>query len=153
MCEFKIAVVDDEEDIFELVKLAFEEAQTIKAPQYRLDWFQDGKVFVEHCREKALPNLVILDLKMPIMNGFEVLEQLRKDARLQAIPVVVLSSSDRLDDIHVTYSLGARSFITKPKRFESLVEVAESLGDYWFLGVVKLPIEEGLCGDKSVGDR
>src|SRR5258706_5555140 len=68
-----------------------------------------------------LPDLVLLDLKMPRLSGFEVLEWLRQEQKSRSLPVVVLSSSDHETDIKRAYSLGANSYLVKPVEFESLV--------------------------------
>ena len=78
-----------------------------------------------------LPDLVLLDLKMPRLSGFEVLEWLRKEQKCRSLPVVVLSSSDHETDIKRAYSLGANSYLVKPVAFDSLVEIAKTIHQYW----------------------
>ena len=86
------------------------------------------------------PDLILLDLSLPKLDGREVLKEIRKDASLCAIPVVVLSASDDRDDILKSYELNANSFVTKPVNFERFREVIQSIDNYWF-GVVQLPSE------------
>lgn len=84
------------------------------------------------------PSLILLDLRMPRMDGFEVLTALKADPKLQSIPVVVLTTSAAEEDIVRSYSLGVNSFITKPVTFEGLVQAVRTLGQYWF-ELVELP--------------
>src|SRR5438477_2531535 len=78
-----------------------------------------------------LPNLVLLDLKMPRLSGFDVLEWLRQDAKCRSLPVVVLSSSNQDADVQRAYALGANSYLVKPVDFETLVEIVRAVHHYW----------------------
>jgi CheY-like chemotaxis protein len=78
-----------------------------------------------------LPRLVLLDLKMPRVTGFDVLAWMRNDEQLRAMPVVVLSSSNHDADVKRAYDLGANSYLLKPVGFDALVEIARSLDQYW----------------------
>jgi CheY-like chemotaxis protein len=84
------------------------------------------------------PGLILLDLNMPRKDGREALREIRSNAALRRIPVVVLTTSKADTDIGVLYDLGANSFISKPVDFESLVNVVRTLGQYWF-NMVQLP--------------
>jgi CheY-like chemotaxis protein len=77
-----------------------------------------------------LPGLVLLDLKMPRMNGFEVLQWVRQQPQFTALQVVVLSSSDEIRDINRAYQLGANSFLVKPLSFDEFVGMLEALRSY-----------------------
>lgn len=77
--------------------------------------------------------VVLLDLKLPRMDGLEVLERMRTDPRTKVVPVVVLTSSREDPDVARSYSLGANSYIVKPIEFEEFVKVVSSLGLYWLL--------------------
>lgn len=85
-----------------------------------------------------LPKVILLDLKMPKVNGLEVLESLRADERTQAIPVVILTSSAEDPDINRAYEMGANSYIVKPVGFEKFTQTVVELGWYWMV-VNKLP--------------
>ena len=89
------------------------------------------------------PGLILLDLNMPVKDGREVLEEMKSNAALRRIPVVVLTTSRADTDIDRIYSLGANSFITKPVRYESLVEVMRVISQYW-LRIVELPASNSL---------
>jgi len=83
-------------------------------------------------REKhPLPELVLLDLKMPRVNGFEVLHWMRREEKYRRVPVVVLSSSNHEADVQRAYEAGANSFLVKPVDFNALVEMVKSLHRYW----------------------
>lgn len=79
------------------------------------------------------PRLVLLDLKLPKINGLEVLEKLKSDPRTRKIPVVVMTTSAEEPDVKRAYDLGANSYIVKPVNFEQFVEVVQQLGFYWLL--------------------
>jgi CheY-like chemotaxis protein len=84
------------------------------------------------------PGLILLDLNMPKKDGREVLAEIKADADLRSIPVVVLTTSKAEEDVANTYDLGVNSFITKPVTFEGLVQAMEAFSRYW-LEIVELP--------------
>jgi two-component system response regulator len=79
------------------------------------------------------PKLILLDLKMPKVNGIEVLRELKANETSKAIPVVVLTSSREDPDIKVCYDLGVNSYIVKPVEFDGFLKAVSSLGLYWLL--------------------
>ncbi len=82
---------------------------------------------------KPLPALIILDLKLPKIDGLAVLKQIRSEERTKLIPVVVLTSSNEEKDVISSYDLGANSFIRKPVDFVKFIEVASQIGLYWLM--------------------
>lgn len=80
---------------------------------------------------RSLPKVVLLDLNMPRVDGFEVLRRLRDDSRTRQLPVVVLTSSDEERDIARTYALGVNSYVVKPIDFDQYVQAVSELGFYW----------------------
>ncbi|MDJ0806754.1 MAG: response regulator [Gammaproteobacteria bacterium] len=108
----------------------------------RIDVARDGQealdfLFCEgeyHQRDPAeLPQVILLDLKLPKLSGLQVLERMRADTRTRHIPVVVLTSSDDEQDIMRSYDLGANSYVRKPVDFEQFLEAARQLGLYWLV--------------------
>ena len=80
---------------------------------------------------EALPTVILLDLKLPKVDGLEVLRQFKKHDVVKTVPVVVLTSSSENQDIKVAYELGANSYIVKPVDFDKFIEVAEHIELYW----------------------
>jgi two-component system, response regulator len=84
-------------------------------------------------REPDLPQLVLLDLKLPKIDGLEVLRQVRADASTRLLPIVVLTSSDEEQDLLDSYQLGANSYIRKPVDFDQFIDATRQLGLYWLV--------------------
>ena len=84
------------------------------------------------------PDLILLDLNLPRMDGRDVLRDIKKDATLKRIPVVILTTSDAEQDILKSYDLNANCYITKPVDLEQFSKVVHSIEDFWF-SIVKLP--------------
>jgi CheY-like chemotaxis protein len=106
-----------------------------------LRFVEDGEELLDYLRHSGKygepdtaprPGLVLLDLNMPRKDGREALREIKADANLHRIPVVVLTTSKADTDIGRMYDLGANSFIAKPVQFEALVKVMRVLGEYWF---------------------
>ncbi len=105
-------------------------------------WVKDGAValdFLFHTGVYAertsnnIPKLVLLDLKLPKVDGLEVLRRVKSDEKMKVIPVVVLTSSQEEQDRVNSYKLGVNSYIVKPVEFEKFVSAIENLGLYWLL--------------------
>ena len=131
-----ILVVEDDPLDREMIELAFKRA-VIKSPvvtvtddQEALDYLQAQGKFRERHPED-LPSVIVLDLDMPRVDGFEFLRRVKPTPDLAAIPVVVLTTSEFDKDLSQSYPLRANSCITKPGDFERLVEVARAVHEYW----------------------
>lgn len=104
----------------------------------------DGEQVLEYLNQRGdfagapRPHLVVLDLRMPKKGGLEVLAEMQQDAALRTIPVVVLSSSDRPEDISLSYARGANSYVTKPASLAGLREGLGALARYW-MDIATLP--------------
>ena len=108
----------------------------------RIHWVKDGAAALEYifCTGEYsdrdmnnIPKVILLDLKLPKVNGLEVLKKIKSDERTRYIPVVVLTSSREGPDIKTCYDLGVNSYIVKPVEFEKFFKVVEDLGLYWIL--------------------
>jgi two-component system response regulator len=128
-----ILLVDDNPDDVELTVRAFRRS----ACASEIIALADGEAALTFLFETAttdpdrVPSVVLLDLKMPRVDGHDVLRAMRADARTKYIPVVVLSSSGEPSDIARSYELGANSFIQKPVDFDTFVDTAQQLSRYW----------------------
>ncbi|MGH8737481.1 MAG: response regulator [Burkholderiales bacterium] len=109
-------------------------------------WLKDGEQALNYlfrrgeyeAREDSYPRLVLLDLKMPRVDGMEVLKAVKADARTRRIPVVVMTSSQEEKDLAQSYDLGVNSYIVKPVDFSAVADVARQAGYYW-LAVNRTP--------------
>ncbi|HZH43501.1 MAG TPA: response regulator [Lysobacter sp.] len=133
-----ILLVEDNQDDEELTRIAFERA-SIGHP---LEVARDGEEALAALQrpDGLLPALVLLDLKLPKIDGLEVLQRMRADPRTRLLPVVVLTSSRAQRDIAESYRLGANSYIRKPVDFDQFVATVQQLGRYW-LALNELPLE------------
>jgi CheY-like chemotaxis protein len=87
-----------------------------------------------------LPDLILLDLKMPGIDGFEVLRQIKNTDILKRIPVIILTSSKEEGDRTLSYDIGANSYLLKPVSFDGFVDVVKKIGDYWFTLNINAPV-------------
>lgn len=123
-----ILLVEDNPDDAELTGLAVRRGVPAKIGVAR-----DGEEALDYLFDEAndLPRLVVLDLRLPGIDGFEVLRRMRENERTQVTPVVILSSSDSPADIVRCYRLGANSYVRKPVDFEEFAGLIHRLGAYW----------------------
>ncbi len=128
-------VEDDENDV-ELFGHACRRAgvtcqvHVVADGQEAIDYLSGGGKYADR-QQHPFPHLVLLDLKVPRINGFQVLAWLRKHERSRRLPVVVFSSSDHEADVRRAYELGANSYLAKPTDFRELVELAAAVHRYW----------------------
>lgn len=132
-----ILLIEDNPDDVALTQRAFEknnvQAKIVVARDgvEALDFLFGHAGAPGHTNGRTLPSLILLDLKLPKVDGLQVLERLRSDTRTKLIPVVILTSSKEERDVTSGYRLGANSYIRKPVDFEKFVETVKQLGSYW----------------------
>lgn|SRR5690606_1121299 len=141
-----ILMADDDEDDRILAAEALKESRVIN----NFICVEDGEELLAYLRRKGKysdtgkyphPSLILLDLNMPRLDGREALAQIKADAALRGIPVIILTTSAAEEDMVKGYELGAASFITKPVTFDKLVDLMKTLGHYW-IEFVELPYKE-----------
>jgi len=133
-----ILLAEDNPDDILLTQRAFKKSKVanelviVRDGQEVLDFlFAEGKY--DGRDTSIMPEVILLDLKMPRMDGLEVLKRIREDIRTKHLPVVVLTTSKEENDIVQSYCLGANSYISKPVDFDQFVEAVEQLGLYWLV--------------------
>lgn len=140
----EILVVDDNEDDLIMIEEAFAEAKLLNV----IKTARHGEEAMAYLRQEgpykaaARPGLILLDINMPRKNGFEVLTALKADASLCSLPVIMLTTSDRDEDVVRSYGTGACSYIRKPVDLRQFTEVVKHFEFYWTL-VSRLPVSKG----------
>jgi len=136
----EILLVEDNEDDLLLMRQGFKKARLA----LNLHHVENGEACMAFLRKQGeyenapTPDLVLLDLNLPLMDGREVLKQIVADENLRHLPVVILTTSADEQDILNMYNLRCSSYIVKPVDFDQFVRVIHSIGDYWFT-IVRLP--------------
>ncbi|HJW04310.1 MAG TPA: response regulator [Azospira sp.] len=143
--EKSILLVEDNPDDIELTRLAFEESRLAN----RLVVARDGQEALDYLFGEGIhagrdlsdmPQMILLDLNLPKLDGREVLQRIRANERTRYIPVIVMTTSREESDLFATYDLGANSFVQKPVDFASFVEAVRQVGLYWLVLNVNAPI-------------
>jgi CheY-like chemotaxis protein len=131
-----VLVAEDDVDDIAFLKRAFVK-EGINVPLY---FVRDGQEAIDYLSgedpfanraEHPMPTLMLLDMKMPRLNGFDVIKWIRDQKVLRRLPVLVLSSSDLDKDVNRAYDLGANSYLRKPSKLEELGRMARDLETYW----------------------
>jgi CheY-like chemotaxis protein len=139
-----ILVAEDDPDDRQWIKDALAECHL----GIHVDFVTDGEELMDFLQHRgkyvvttnlAYPGLVLLDLNMPKKDGRESLREIKTDPRLRHIPIVVLTTSRAEEDTFRTYDIGANSVIHKPVTFDNLVQIMQTLTDYWFK-ITELPL-------------
>lgn len=136
----EVLLVDDDDDDVRLTRKSLEHDRVLN----RIHRVQDGVEAMEFLRREGpfeaavRPDLILLDLNMPRMDGREVLKELKQDRDLSLIPVVILTTSSDERDVYLSYEQSANSYVTKPVDLLQFKTVLQGLREYWF-SVVKLP--------------
>jgi CheY-like chemotaxis protein len=135
-----VLLVDDSDVVVRLLQAAMEDHPLLSLMHIA----RDGVEALEFLRREGehqnarFPDLVLLDINMPRMNGFQVLEQMKRDRSLCKIPVIILSTSEDQEDIDKSYMEGANTFVTKPVGFDDLERVLAGFAEYW-RNIARLP--------------
>ncbi|MDD3082187.1 MAG: response regulator [Desulfobacterales bacterium] len=136
--EVEIVMVEDNPNDAELITRALRKHNLAN----RIVHLKDGAEALEfllppgdqvHQCDSGVPRVVLLDIKLPKIDGIEVLRMMKSDERTKDIPVVILTSSNEDRDIREAYRLGVNSFVTKPIKFEEFAAVVAKLGIYWLM--------------------
>lgn len=140
MDSIEILMVEDNPGDIELTR----EALNVGKLHNNFNVVEDGEAALNYLLkrppyESAIrPDLILLDLNLPKVSGREVLKEIKANKELSTIPVVVLSSSEDAIDIQKAYELNANSFVTKPVKIDSFIQVAQAIEHFW-IKIVKLP--------------
>jgi CheY-like chemotaxis protein len=135
-----ILLAEDDQDDRYLIGEALDEGNVanqlfiVENGEELLDYLMGRGKYIDR-ETYPLPNLILLDLNMPLMDGREALKAIKEEPALKRIPIIVLTTSQAEEDIQDTYELGITGFITKPMTFSGLVDVMKSVGNYWFQSV------------------
>jgi CheY-like chemotaxis protein len=131
----EILLVEDNEDDIILIEEAFAGARMMNV----INNVRDGEAALAYLRQEGpyknavRPGLILLDINMPKKNGFEVLEAIKANPQLQPLPVVILTTSEREEDVVRSYVYGACSYIRKPVSLERFIDVVKQFEVYWTL--------------------
>lgn len=137
----RVLLAEDDVDHAFFTVRAFTDAHGVDVEMHTV---RDGEEALDYLHRRGRyagaqrPHLIVLDLKMPKVSGLEVLEQIKADASLRTIPTVMLSSSDRPEDISSSYARSANSYVTKPASLTGLREGVQEMARYW-IDVASLP--------------
>jgi chemotaxis family two-component system response regulator Rcp1 len=149
----EILLVEDNEDDVELTRIGFKKSKLL----LNLHHAKDGVECMEFLRKQGAygnaprPDLILLDLNMPRMDGREVLAEIVADEALCNLPVIVLTTSTDDEEIAKMYNLRCSSYLAKPVDFDQFLHVVQSLADYWFT-LVMLPVAQGAIEAKAVAN-
>lgn len=141
---FTILIAEDDPDDRLIIKDAFEEAGV----HQKIHYVEDGQELMDYLclqgkysgpNHSLRPGIILLDLNMPKKNGQDALREIKSNPNLRRIPVVVMTTSKRVEDIGLLYDLGVNSYIQKPTDFATLVAIVKMLSKYWF-EIVELPL-------------
>lgn len=134
-----LLVEDNEDDVF-LTKMAFEDSQFDST----INVVSDGEKALDYLyrrgsyADRARPDLILLDINLPKLNGIQILETIKADRELSVIPVVMLTSSRADRDVLESYRHHANGYVSKPAEFSGLVDIVGAIREFWF-SAVRLP--------------
>ena len=131
-----ILIVEDEEDHARLIKRALKESMHLMNDIF---WVENGQQAIDFLTKNGeykgqslqKPGFILLDIKLPMKDGFEVLQDIKSNPELKKIPVVMLTTTSTSEDIKKALSIGANDYIVKPVHFNDFIEKVSKLGYYW----------------------
>ena len=126
-----ILLVEDNPDDEKLTLRALRQSEIPNETVVARDGEEACQFLFDEPDPNKLPDLVLLDLKLPKVGGLEILQRMRRDERTKSVPIVILTSSDEERDIMMSYNLGANSYIRKPVDYAQFIETVKLLGHYW----------------------
>ena len=147
-----VLLIEDNPDDVELTLRAFQGSNLGSEVVVMHDGVEALEYLFGASQERGRPALVLLDLKMPRMGGFEVLRRIRADPRTELMPVVILTYSGEEEDLVRGYRLGANGYVRKPVEFEDFLEAIRLVGHYW-LRVNEHVSEDDTGESRHAGDR
>lgn len=139
--KIEVLVVEDNEGDVRLIKEAFSGSNVVN----KFSVVSDGEQALDYLNKRGeyeastRPDLILLDLNLPKVNGFDVLSEVKSNINFQKIPVIIFSSSTSDSDIIRSYELKANSYISKPSDFDEFLTVVRTIEEFWF-HTVKLPL-------------
>lgn len=141
-----ILLIDDNPMDVELALDAFREAhltnqiEVAEDGESGLDYLTGQGRYTDRARY-PVPDIILLDLKMPRVDGFEVLRRIKVTPKLKRIPVIILTSSREEGDLALSYDVGANSYLVKPVSFSGFVDIVQQIEDYWLTLNVAAPLD------------
>ncbi len=142
----RILLVEDNPHDIEIARRAFSKSKT-ELTLIVIPYGQDALDYLNHRGQyhppdiSPRPSLILLDLNLPRMNGLEVLKKIKNTPHLQSIPVIILSASERNEDIAPSYALGANTYIQKPVKFSEFLDIVKGIERYW-IDIASLPEQD-----------
>ena len=134
----QILLVEDNEGDIVLTSEAFEESSCKVNIQVARNGKEAINILFDQNEDTQLPDLILLDINLPLLNGHEVLKKIKENEKTRHIPVAILTTSSAISDINLTYENFANCFITKPADINDFFETINALSNYWF-NICKLP--------------
>lgn len=128
-----LIVEDDPED-----RMLAEDALEEISPRFPVRFLDDGEELLSYLQQKdggeshLMPGVIVMDLNMPRLDGREALAKIKSHPVFKSIPVIILTTSSSSKDINTCYELGANSYITKPSNYRELVQIMETIKNYWY---------------------